>query len=277
MDDGKIFPTLADLRHLKWSRTRQSSGTAGSFLKSMETVDNIRWYYKLSNFDAYKGVVGHECINEIIADRLLVLLGIPHLSYQLLRARILIDGQEYITWLCRSMDYRKPGESKIALDAFYQMEREAGESPLDFCLRNGWAEYIYQMLLIDFLILNRDRHGANMEFLRNRPKKTIRLAPLFDHGLSFYFSVHGEVDLRSVNPMEDKRIQCFVGSNSAMENLRIIPEGGLRIGGLLNESSHESIFTGLETALSASRREAIWEMIRQRWHYAREVLSIRHF
>ena len=26
-------------------------------------------------------------------------------------------------------------------------------------MRMGWAEYIYGMLVIDFLILNRDRHG----------------------------------------------------------------------------------------------------------------------
>ena len=39
-------------------------------------------------------------------------------------------------------------------------------------------------ILTAYLILNRDRHGANIEVLRNSRKKTVRLAPLFDHGLS---------------------------------------------------------------------------------------------
>ena len=31
----------------------------------------------------------------------------------------------------------------------------------------GWEDYVYQMLIVDYLILNRDRHGANIEVLRN--------------------------------------------------------------------------------------------------------------
>ena len=76
------------------------------------------------------------------------------LPYQLIHARIQIEDKEMVTWLCRSKDYKRPDESKIALDTFYQMERLVSESPLDFCIRQGWAEYVYQMLVIDFLILN---------------------------------------------------------------------------------------------------------------------------
>ena len=148
MKDRKVITQLNDLRHLDWTKTRRTSGTAGSFLKASETRKGVHWYYKLSDYDAWRGIVGHECINEIIVDRLLTLLTIPHLSYQLIYAKIIIDGKEYITWLCRSEDLKKTGDSKIALDAYYQMERIHGESPLEFCIRQGWAEYIYQMLII---------------------------------------------------------------------------------------------------------------------------------
>ncbi len=50
------------------------------------------------------------------------------------------------------------------------------------------GDYIYIMLVVDFVILNRDRHGANIEVLRNSRDKTLRLAPLFDHGLSLLFN-----------------------------------------------------------------------------------------
>lgn len=50
------------------------------------------------------------------------------------------------------------------------------------------------MLAVDFLILNRDRHGANIEVLRNARARTLRIAPLFDHGLSLLYSCLSEED-----------------------------------------------------------------------------------
>ncbi len=42
-----------------------SPGTPGCFLKAYEEVNGKRLYYKLSNYDSYRGVFGHECVNEI--------------------------------------------------------------------------------------------------------------------------------------------------------------------------------------------------------------------
>ena len=265
MMDGKVVKEEMDFRYLDWNRIRHSSGTAGSFLKAYEGPKSSRWYYKLSDFDAYHGIVGHECVNEIIADRLLTCLRVPHLSYTLIHARIKIGEEEYLTWLCRSRDYKKKGESKIALDTYYQMERFQDESPLAFCLRQGWDEYVYQMLAVDYLILNRDRHGANMEVLRDRTEHTIRLAPLFDHGLSLFFSVHTESELQREDPMADKRIQSFIGSNSARENLNLIPNGISAFPGKLRETDREELFADLEQAISETYLDRIWEMIWRRW------------
>lgn len=49
-----------DLTYLKWSYIRNSSGTAGTFLKSESTLSGKKIYYKLSNFDSMKGVIGHK-------------------------------------------------------------------------------------------------------------------------------------------------------------------------------------------------------------------------
>lgn len=148
----------------------------------------------------------HECANELIVDRLLTILGIVHLHYQMIHADILIDSSPYATYLCASEDFKR-----------------RGESPLQFCIRCGWEKYIYQMLVVDFLILNRDRHGANIEVLRNSRNRTYRIAPLFDHDLSLIFSCTEEQEVRAVNVMEDKPVPCFVGSKSAQENLKLIP------------------------------------------------------
>lgn len=45
--------------------------------------------------------------------------------------------------------------------------------------------YWHHMLLFDFIICNEDRHTNNFGFIYNTKTKAYRLAPLFDHGLSF--------------------------------------------------------------------------------------------
>ena len=261
---GQIIHDPQDLTYLSWSKIRNSSGTAGSFLKSQETTPDGKIFYKLSDYDAFHGVVGHESVNEIIADRLLSILDIPHLSYQLVHADILLDDKPVRTWLCASFDFRQRGEKKIALDEYYAANRAGDESPLDFCIRNGWSEYIYRMLVIDYLILNRDRHGANIEVLTNRYRKTVRLAPLFDHGVSFFCRTLDE-DLEKEDVMAEKQVQCFVGSRSAWENLHLIPRNEYPRLKPLKESDQSILFDGLYGVLSTRRIDCTWEMIWRRW------------
>ena len=191
----KIIVDKQDLTYLKWSHARNSSGTAGTFLKSQSVISGEKIYYKLSNYDSEKGIVGHECINEIIVDRLLTILGVEHLEYQLIHADIEIDGKIHETWLCASKDFKNIGETKSALDNYYQINKKLNETRYEFCVNHGWQKYIDTMLVVDYLILNRDRHGANIEVLRNGRKHTIRIAPLFDHGLSLLCSCYSEEEL----------------------------------------------------------------------------------
>ena len=262
---NQIIHELQDMTHLSWAKTRNSSGTAGSFLKAYEDGVDGKTYFKLSNYDAWKGIVGHECVNEIIVDRLLTILGISHLPYQLIHAKILIDQKEYETWLCASKDFKQRGESKIALDAYYQAESLPNESPMDFCIRNGWESTVYEMLVVDYLILNRDRHGANVEVLRNRRKKTIRLAPLFDHGLSLLSRCESTEAMLREDVMADKPVQCFVGSRSSWENLRLIPRDQRPPLHPLTENDRAILLEGLSEALDQQWLDRIWEMIWKRW------------
>ena len=261
----QIIHELQDMTHISWAKARNSSGTAGSFLKAYEDGVDGKTYFKLSNYDAWKGIVGHECVNEIIVDRLLTILGISHLPYQLIHAKILIDQKEYETWLCASRDFKQRGESKIALDAYYQAESLPNESPMDFCIRCGWESTVYEMLVVDYLILNRDRHGANMEVLRNQQKKTIRLAPLFDHGLSLLSRCESIEAMLKEDVMADKPVQCFVGSRSSWENLRLIPRDRRPHLRPLTENDRAVLLEGLSEALDQQWLNKIWEMIWKRW------------
>ena len=272
---GKLILEKQDLTYLSWSKVRNSSGTAGSFLKSYSDMGGKKTYYKLSDYDAINGVVGHECVNELIVDRLLDILGIEHLSYDLIFADILLNGEVKQVYLCSSSDFKNKDESKISFDVYYDLEHEERETPLEFCKRQGWQKAIYEMLVVDFLILNRDRHGANIEVLRNRKYKTPRLAPLFDHGLSLLFRCRSEEDFMTFDIMEDKPVQAYMGTRSAKENLLLIPKNEMPALGPLKESHRNLLLDGLANVLPAVALDTIWEMIWERWCYYEDLRNSR--
>ena len=95
-------------------------------------------------------------MNEIVVQRLLQKLGINHLEYTLIHSIVIIDGKEQTTYVCESEDYKEPGENKLSIEDYYAMEKEGDETPFEFCTRLGWETYVYEMFLIDYLVLNRD-------------------------------------------------------------------------------------------------------------------------
>ena len=270
-----IIHELQDLEYLKWSKTRNSSGTAGSFLKAYDDSGKIKKYYKLSDYDTLNGIVGHECVNEIIVGRLMDILGIEHLQYRLIHASVFIDDKKIETYLCESDDFKERNEAKVALEDFYVAEKYEKESPIDFCKRMGWEEYIYGMLVVDFLILNRDRHGANIEVLRDRKTKSLRLAPLFDQGLSFVCRCHSKEELKGFDVMKDQKVQAFIGGNSVFENIHLIPKSYLKNLPSISDLDIDDITSDLGDIMEKEYIEKIREMIQRRWKYLDDIRNQR--
>lgn len=269
----KLITEVQDLTFLEWSKIRHSSGTAGSFLKATSTLGGIKTYYKLSNYDYINGVVGHESVNELIVDRLLNILGIEHLHYDLINSKIKIKNKIINTYVCSSRDFKEENEEKVAFDIYYELEREGDETPLEFCVRNNFDDYIYKMLVVDFLILNRDRHGANIEVLKNSKTKTIRLAPLFDHGLSLIAPCRNNEAISNFDVMEDKPVQSFVGSNSAYDNIKLIPAAKLPQMNKLKSSDKKIIMDGIYDILGNELAKKIWKMIWERWCFYENICN----
>lgn len=264
----KVILEKQDLTYLKWSHVRNSSGTVGSFLKSESTLQGKKIYYKLSNFVKDDGIVGHECVNEIIVDRLLTVLGVEHLSYTLINAEIEIDDKNYSTYLCSSEDFKERGESKIALDTYYNenKERVNARDEYDFCKHLGLSDYIDTMIAVDYIIGNRDRHGANIELLRNSRKKTLRFAPLFDHGISLLSFCKSEKEIANFDVMEDKPSNNFIGGRSCLDNLNLL-NGRKVFSGKITPNDKEYIFSNLNGIISELHIERIWEMIYERYKF----------
>ncbi len=215
---------LIDLRYLTWSKTRQSSGTAGSYLKSYSFENGKKVYYKLSYFDDVDNKFGYEAFNEIIAGKLLTLLGYKHLEYNLLFAKILIRNKEYDTYLNSSCDYKLINETKMSFENFYELYKNDNEDIITFCKRYNFIDEIYQMIIIDYLIVNRDRHGANIEVLYDSKTKKYRLAPLFDHGLSLLSPAYKDEEIKNYDILANKKVNSFIGTSSLEESIKLVPK-----------------------------------------------------
>lgn len=257
-----IVATLQDYRNVTWSERANSSGTAGTYLKARVGKGTRARYLKLSRYDGVR-IDGTECINEIVASRLMDVLGIEHLTYRLIHARVVVDGMEHETWLNSSRNFRAAGEQKMGLGHYFELYRNPGEEPLAFCVRQGWGERIAQMMLVDYLIVNRDRHASNIEVLIDRTGAA-RLAPLFDNGLSF-LAPYGEnwERIAAFKPLQQVATTNFVGSRSLEENLRA--QAPVDVARPLAKDDRETLFAGLDQATPTVLLDKMWDIIWNRW------------
>lgn len=265
-----------DLTRLNWSLSRQSSGTAGSYLKSYDIKDGKKYYYKMSNFDSIHGIMGHESINEIIVQNIANILEIPHLHYDLIHADVKLDGKIFDTWLTKSMDFKRPGEHKLSFEAFYNIYQKDNETVWQFIQRNHMHPYFYQMFLLDYIICNRDRHGANIEVLESTG--SYRLAPLFDHGISLLAPCMNDIKkILEFDILKDGPVNNYVGSMNLSENLKLVPVKVLKAA-VQKDFSEKNIFKDLVSARDAMPDDfwvIVSKMIQERINYVKKICDQR--
>ena len=121
------------------------------------------------------------------------------------------------------------------------------------------------MMATDYLICNRDRHGANIEILVDENDHA-RLAPLFDHGVSLLFSCYdSQESVRKFDVMEDRPVQSFIGSRSLEYNLQFLPKDQKIFDGALRKTDRERLLGDLGEVLLSEHLDRIWTMIWRRW------------
>ena len=257
-----------DKSYLEWAVSRQSSGTAGSFLKAYEEVNGKKLYYKASNYDASRGFYGHESLNEIVACNLAEMMGMYHLRYRLVDGIISVPGRgKQAALITASEDYKYNGEYKMTLESFYETERLDDEDVLTFISRMDLQDYFYDMFLLDWIICNRDRHGANVEVLID--SDWFRMAPLFDHGLSFAFSCYGFIGMDEFDVMKDSPVNNFVGSCILSDNLKLVPGVVLS---KVEKIEYTHVFDGIrEFDVPQIYFDTIEKMIKERVQYVKTI------
>ena len=131
-----------------------------------------------------------EPFNEVIGSRILACMSVPYAAYTLTeddhryysRCRNFIDeNHEYVSayYLCKSMP-PKEGMEK---------EEQLKRAMEHYQIHDG-EKFVQQMLCLDFLIMNVDRHWGNFGFIRNVNTLEIeRPAPIFDNGNSLWYDM----------------------------------------------------------------------------------------
>ena len=155
-----------DLRYLSWDEHTQPSGLTGTCPKAREGTGVNATFYKLCDEDRACDIHNQAPFNELVACRLMDILGIAHVKQHLVHARIKVQGHERDAWLLRSKCYREKGMQSAALELVFDAGQQQYETPLEFCLRQGWSHQVSALLLVDFLIANRSRTGDNIESIR---------------------------------------------------------------------------------------------------------------
>jgi hypothetical protein len=260
-----------DLRHLTWKQAAGSVASDGVYLKAEEVKNGVRYYYKLSNYDVYRGFFGHETVNELIAYRLGRMLGFNVPEGVLQKSLVRVDEREFETHVFKAPSFRPASASRESFDKYYEGNRlSATETPLDFCKRLGWSDDIYKMFVFDYLIVNRDRHGANLEVFKNGAKY---LSPLFDNGVSFVFNYTDDNDdLNTFAELADLPVNNFIGTRSLQKNLDFIDK---KIAfGALPQDFAQTLFADLDEVFPDKHKEKITSIIRMRWENVKDFRAV---
>lgn len=269
-----VFNGMIDLTHIKWSFDKDSPGTAGMFLKARGIYNGSQYFLKMSSYNSVDKVYGYECAFEIVAQRVADLLGLRHLRYYLVKARVSVDGYEFITYVAVSKDYRVVNETRVSFELLYQSKSNV-PSTVEFILSEFMQPYLHEllgMLVLDYIIYNRDRHSANIEFLYNTKTKQYRLAPLLDHGCCLTSVLFNNwSNETSGYYLSDKPVNNCIGSFSLLNNLQNICKGRVYFCG--DTFIPNDLLSGLIPIFGSDYCNFILSMVRARWNNALEILN----
>ena len=88
-----------------------------------------------------------------------------------------------------------------------------------------FAKDVFQMMFLDYIVYNRDRHGANIEVLYNKKDQSYRLAPIFDCGSSLFAPLQKDTDqISNYNLLSNKPVNNFIYSMFLDDYLDILPD-----------------------------------------------------
>lgn len=262
-----------DLTWAGWA-SEAAASAAGELPKTTAIEGGVTYYFKTSSYDPKLGFYGVEAQNELVASRMLDCLGVPHAHYELYNARFTMGGHELRGWVAKAASYIQPGDERIAFGSYCMAHGiDNGMDALKACKVPGLWEGVCQMIVVDYLVANRDRHASNVELLLSADGK-LRLAPLFDFGLSFvapYAARPGAI--ASFDPLRRLPANNAIGTTILDENLSLVDLDV--IPGTLDVQKIDHILSDLGGVLPQGHLEKTAEMLERRWARYEELRDLK--
>lgn len=158
----------------------------------------------------------YESYAEVIAYHIAQWIGIRSTKYSLCKL-VIDDGIETIA--CESIDFNKNGEQYISIGKL-MMEQVIPVFSIDSYKKvmelieeaiPGFKHYTEKMIILDYIILNDDRHFGNFGIIRDA-LGNYRKAPIFDNGNSLF--CHKHTENIQYSPSLDRHLICRPFSRS---------------------------------------------------------------
>ena len=168
------------------------------------------------------GRTGQEPMNEVIASRLCMRLGVPAVRYSLARngnrlvstcADMLSNHEELVS----AWQVLQSVKAVNGLNSHDQWIRAAvGFGADERAVRDATDDW----LVVDYLMRNTDRHYSNFGLIRNIETLAVRPAPIYDTGASLW---SGELDVDGRDWFA-KPFYTATGKPSALRQLRLVED-----------------------------------------------------
>lgn len=154
--------------------------TNGMLGKAWRIIDGKIKLYKKGTTGASNA--GNEPYSELIASKILSLMGIEHIEYEISK------WEDVLCSVCDLYTNENIGfiPMKEVLNLEYGSQTQwTYAMVLEVCKKYSVEEEFKKMLFLDYLIINQDRHFGNFGFtINNDSREIIGFMPLFDHGYS---------------------------------------------------------------------------------------------
>jgi hypothetical protein len=191
-----------------------SNVSSGMLPKGWICRKNKRYMIKGSELENYQ-----EPYNEVIISRWLDVLGIDHVDYWLkyidkkpysVCENMLIPGEELISAYYISNIIKKDNKDSF-LDHYIKCCKELG-------LNDSIRQDLDNMILIDYISANTDRHWSNFGVIRDSDTlRAKKLAPIYDNGASMFAKIH-YFDIKEIN----NNLKCQSFNSKQEENIKLV-------------------------------------------------------
>lgn len=254
-----------NLTRLEFTLSMNGSGSAGSFYKA---IDND-WYYKLS-YPIGNGTFCYESVNEVLASRLCSLCEFPNAGYELVYAKIKLLQNKYLVHLCKSKNYKRVNENRVTLETYCTLNDIDHNDIVNLSGKPFFSDLL-NMILIDYIINNRDRHGANIELLLSANGE--RLSPIYDCGSSLLAPLqYNKERIDSYDILSDGPVNNYLISIMWEDVLNTLKSYGVKVPIIdLGQLQYSDLYCAFGSDSYILDKEIV--MIKERYTHAKEVLN----